>query len=101
MVQPETSPEALASVFEGLIKQKQGSIVVNEESDYEPALKQAAIMILELRALLREKCEETESLREKTAVARTTLDESSLKLKNLAYEKDHYSKETQTCLSFR
>ena len=101
MVQAETSPEALVAVFDDLLKLRQASALTNEEPEYGPGLEEASVMILKLRALLRSKCEETEELREQTAAARSTLDQSSLKLKNLAYENDHYSKEIHACLSFQ
>lgn len=101
MVQAETGPEALAAVFDDLLKLRQASKLTNQEPEYGPGLEEASVMILKLRALLRSKCEETEELREQTAAARSTLDQSSLKLKNLAYENDHYSKEIHACLSFQ
>ncbi|KFM25311.1 THO complex subunit 5-like protein [Auxenochlorella protothecoides] len=101
MVQAEASPAGLASLFEELISLKTGSQLLGDQPDYAPALRAASEQILRLRALLRERCEHTESLRQDTAAAKVKLDESSLELKNLAYEKEHYTKETNACRAFK
>lgn len=101
MVQAEASPPSLASLFEELVNLKTGSQLLGEQPDYAPALRAASEQVLRLRALLRERCEHTEALRQETAAAKAKLDESSLELKNLAYEEEHYTKETQACRAFK
>lgn len=56
-----------------------------------------AARILELKAVHRRLCEATDALREAAGEAKTTLDQSSLQLQNLLYEKGHYEKEIATC----
>lgn len=101
MVQATATPASLAGLLEELIALQTGSALTNEGVDLEGGLREATKQILELRAVLRERCEATEALREEAAAAKTRLDESGLVLKNLAYEKDHHAKETAACRAFR
>lgn len=101
MVQATATPASLASLLEELIALQAGSALTNEGVDLEAGLREATTQILELRAVLRERCEATETLREEAAAAKTRLDESGLVLKNLAYEKDHHAKETAACRAFK
>jgi len=60
-----------------------------------------SIKILELKEIHRMLCEDTEALGEGTVEAKIHLDQSSLQLQNLLYEKHHYEKEIEACTSFR
>eukprot|EP00887_Chlorella_sp_A99_P005185 scaffold1.g5185.t1 len=60
-----------------------------------------AVRILELRRAHRELCERTEEERQKTSDAKTQLDQSSLQLQNLLYEKQRYEKEIASCRAFK
>lgn len=57
--------------------------------------------VLELKAAHRALCESTDTAREAAAEAKVALDQSSLQLQNLLYEKGHYEKEVSSCRGWR
>lgn len=60
-----------------------------------------AVKILELKEAHFGMCQATEELKQSTTEAMNRLDESSLHLDNLLYEKNHYEREIQSCKSYR
>jgi hypothetical protein len=60
----------------------------------------AFITLLTLREQHKQRCLDTEALKEQTNISKTQLDQSSMQLQNLLYEKQHYEKEIQACRSF-
>ena len=65
-----------------------------------PALKEGLNALLVLRSAHRDYCDDTESLRELTTTAKSTLDETNLQLQNLVYERRHYANEIYACENF-
>ena len=63
-------------------------------------IKEGSNALLVLRAAHRDCCDETEKLKEVTATAKSTLDETNLQLQNLTYERTHYSNEIYACENF-
>jgi THO complex subunit 5 len=60
-----------------------------------------AVKILELKEAHFGMCQATEELKQSTTEAMNRLDESSLHLENLLYEKSHYEREIQACKSYK
>lgn len=90
-------PQALGDLFTQILQ-------LNGEAspdDYQSLITAGAVKILELKSVHRGMCESTETLREATSDAKVHLDQSSLQLQSLIYEKHHYEKEIQSCTSFR
>ena len=80
---------------------KQGLQLVGEGADKEAldlVLKEGLNALLVLRAAHRAYCDETEKLREVTASAKSTLDETNLQLQNLIYERRHYTRNFDRCM---
>lgn len=69
--------------------------------DWQSALAAGALRILDLKRAHRNLCDSTEALRDDTSLAKTLLDQSSLQLQNLLYEKQHYEKEISSCRAFK
>jgi THO complex subunit 5 len=90
-------PEALGELFSEILNLKGAT----DSKELQERLNAGAVKILKLKAIHRAMCNSTESLREATGDAKTQLDQSSLQLQSLLYEKHHYEKEIQSCTSFR
>lgn len=88
--------DALASHYQALISRENCSA-----EDAGELHAQGSVLLLELKAQHRAVCEATEVLKETSRDARVELDRSSLTLKNLLYEQEHYAKEIRACRSFR
>lgn len=90
-------PQSLGAIFNRLLENAQtgGALQIKESATH------GALKILELKSVHRLLCESTEALREGTVDAKTHLDQASLHLQNLIYEKHHYEKEIASCTSFR
>lgn len=69
--------------------------------DWGAATADGVLRLLKLKAAHRALCEATEALREATGDAKSRLDQSSLQLQNLLYEKQHYEREIASCRAFR
>jgi THO complex subunit 5 len=69
-------------------------------SDAAGAARAAFITLLTLREQHKQRCLDTEALKEQTNTSKTQLDQSSMHLQNLLYEKQHYDKEIQACRNF-
>ena len=98
-VDTEDVPQALDDIFGKILHLKQDGSCSAEGLD--ALLTAGAAKILDLKSLHREMCENTEALRVATTDAKIQLDQSSLQLQSLLYEKQHYEKEIQACTSFR
>jgi len=90
-------PQALGDLFSEILNLRGAT----DSKELQDRLNAGAVKILKLKAIHRAMCDSTESLREATADAKTQLDQSSLQLQSLLYEKHHYEKEIQSCTSFR
>jgi THO complex subunit 5 len=90
-------PQALGDLFIEILNLKSAT----DSKELQERLNAGAVKILKLKAIHRAMCNSTESLREATGDAKTQLDQSSLQLQSLLYEKHHYEKEIQSCTSFR
>jgi hypothetical protein len=66
-------------------------------ADVQGVFSAGAVLILELKAAHRQLCESTDALREAAGEAKSQLDQSSLQLQNLLYERQHYEKEIASC----
>ena len=90
-VQPDVP---LAELFAALLEARRGEGL---PADAQQLFSGGAVRILELKAVHRRLCEATDALREAASDAKTTLDQSSLQLQNLLYERQHYEKEIGSC----
>ena len=90
-------PHALGDLFSEILNLRGAA----DSKELQDRLNAGAVKILKLKAIHRAMCEGTEALREGTGHAKTQLDQSSLQLQSLLYEKHHYEKEIQSCTSFR
>jgi THO complex subunit 5 len=90
-------PQALGDLFSEILNLRG----VSDSKELQDRLNAGAVKILKLKAIHRAMCNSTEALREATGDAKTQLDQSSLQLQSLLYEKHHYEKEIQSCTSFR
>lgn len=90
-------PQALGDLFSEILNLRGAT----DSKELQDRLNAGAVKILKLKAIHRAMCDSTESLREATGDAKTQLDQSSLQLQSLLYEKHHYEKEIQSCTSFR
>ena len=95
MMECPPEAQALADVFEQLL-----AIKLDDGVPDEPALAAGVLKLLELKQAHRALCESTEALREETALAKAGLDQSSLQLQNLLYERGHYDREIRDCRDF-
>ncbi|KAG7671757.1 hypothetical protein Ndes2526B_g07343 [Nannochloris sp. 'desiccata'] len=89
-------PQALGDLFSEILNLRGAT----DSKELQDRLNAGAVKILKLKAIHRAMCESTESLREATVDAKNQLDQSSLQLQSLLYEKQHYEKEIQSCTSF-
>ena len=71
-----------------------------DKHDLSRTLKEGLNALLVLRSAHRVYCDKTENLKEVTASAKSTLDETNLQLQNLGYERRHYSSEIFACEDF-
>ena len=90
-------PQALGGMFDELLFAKQEK----DAAALQQAFMAGAVKILELKEAHRVMCEATEALRQGNVDDKTHLDQSSLQLQNLLYEKHHYEREIASCTSFR
>ena len=82
---------------------QQGTQIAGESKDSQglaSVIKEGLNALLVLRSAHRDSCDETEKLKEVTANAKSTLDETNLQLQNLIYERTHYSNEIYSCEDF-
>ena len=93
-------PQALDDLFTQILHLRELNADASSE-DYQSLITAGAVHILELKSIHRGMCENTEALREATSDAKIHLDQSSLQLQSLLYEKHHYEKEIQSCTAFR
>ena len=61
----------------------------------------ASLLLLALRQAYKEAVLETEAIKDATSVLKTQLDNTSLQLHNLLYEKHHFQRETHANLSYQ
>lgn len=87
----------LGEIFDQLFKSKSGG----DADAIHDLSTSGAVQILELKETHRRLCENNESLRESTSDSKVQLDQTTLQLQNLLYEKHHYEKEIRSCTSFR
>lgn len=86
-----------ADICDALLKRQSA----NDVDTFETSCAMGAVKILELKEAHFGMCQATEELRESTTDAMNRLDESSLQLENLLYEKGHYEREIQACKSYK
>ena len=97
--QGESPTDALAEIFAEIVNIKQNAKISPDELSQ--ALNAANLRIELLREFHRSICEDTDALKDTTADAKAHLDQSSLQLESLLYERSHYEKEIRACAAFR
>ena len=88
------APLAVGDFFTQLVQARRDGDL---PADIQGVFAAGAVRILELKAAHRQLCESTDELREAAAEAKSQLDQSSLQLQNLLYERQHYEKEIASC----
>ncbi len=90
-----------AEILREAVKQALQQLSEDEEDrNLAPVLKEGLNALLVLRSAHRSYCDKTENLKEVTADAKSTLDETNLQLQNLVYERKHYTNEIFACEDF-
>jgi THO complex subunit 5 len=93
----ETSVSTLKLLVQQLLDQADEA---SDGADVSGVARAAFITVLGLREEHKRRCLDTEALKEQTNTSKTQLDQSSMQLQNLLYEKQHYAKEIQSCRNF-
>jgi hypothetical protein len=88
------APLAVGEFFTQLLQARRDGAL---PADVQGVFSAGAVRILELKAAHRQLCESTDALREAAGEAKSQLDQSSLQLQNLLYERQHYEKEIASC----
>lgn len=102
-VPPVEQPARLGEFLGQLLEAKQtGGLPDGGDGGGAPTWQGAGgALILALKAEHRRLCEATDSRREAAAEAKAALDQASLQLQNLIYERQHYEKEIASCRGWR
>ncbi|KAL4437184.1 hypothetical protein ABPG75_004323 [Micractinium tetrahymenae] len=100
---PAEQPAWLGEFLGQLLEAKQtGSLPDGGSGGAAPTWQGAGgALILALKAEHRRLCEATDALRQEAAEAKAALDQGSLQLQNLIYERQHYEKEIASCRGWR
>ncbi len=94
----EESYSNMQEMFKEILKiQKEGGGAEN----FKPVLKKAALELVRLKLAAKAQVDAIEQQKTATAESKAHLDESNLRLQNLLYEKNYYSKEIATCLTYK
>ena len=88
------APLAVGDFFTQLLQARRDGAL---PADVQGVFSAGAVRILGLKAAHRQLCENTDALREAAGEAKSQLDQSSLQLQNLLYERQHYEKEISSC----
>lgn len=92
------APLAVGEFFDALVRARRDEALPD---DPQQVFSSGACKLLELKAAHRRLCENTDALREAASEAKSQLDDSSLQLQNLLYERQHYEKEIGSCRGWR
>ncbi|KAI3433955.1 hypothetical protein D9Q98_003757 [Chlorella vulgaris] len=88
----ESAPLAMGSFFDALLQARRDGHLLGQQ-----AFSSGGCKLLELKASHRRLCESTDELRLAASSECRALDQSSLQLQNLYFERQHYEKEIATC----
>jgi hypothetical protein len=88
----ESAPLAMGSFFDALLQARRDGHLLGQQ-----AFSSGGCRLLELKASHRRLCESTDELRLAASSECRALDQSSLQLQNLYFERQHYEKEIATC----